>query len=99
MSLKICDSWNLSEEGNLASVWLRVQITAMAFHPDGTTLASADEDGVVITWDLAQAKQLRNGEKHKAAVWSLSFSNGGGSLLASGSVLHSEQEVTQQLRD
>ena len=67
----------------------------MAFHPDGSTLASADEDGVVITWDLAQAKQLRSGEKHKAAVWSLSFSNGGGNLLASGQLLHFEQDLTQ----
>ena len=47
-------------------------------------LASADEDGAMIAWDLAEAKRLQTGQKHKGAVWSLSYSSGAGSLLASG---------------
>lgn len=63
---------------------LEVQVTALAFHPDGKTMASADEDGIVIIWDLALAKRLAWAEKHKAAIWSLAYCQGGGQVLASG---------------
>lgn len=63
------------------------QVTALAFHPDGATMASADEDGVVIHWDLREAKRIASAEKHKAAVWSLAFSRGSGEMLASGEPL------------
>lgn len=61
-----------------------MQVCAMAFHPEGSVMSSADEDGTVITWDLAEAKRLQSAQKHKGAVWSLSYSKGSGALLASG---------------
>lgn len=60
------------------------QVTAIAFHPSGATMSSADEDGTVITWDLATSKRLATAEKHKGPIWSLAYSQGGGKLLASG---------------
>ena len=63
-----------------------LQICALAFHPTGSILSSADEDGNIMTWDLGEAKRLQTGMKHKGAVWSLSYSSGAGSLLASGRV-------------
>ena len=61
-------------------------MTALAFHPDGRTMASADEDGFVMCWDLSSAKRLASAHKHKAAVWSLAYCQGGGQLLASGTL-------------
>ena len=61
-----------------------VQVTSLAFSPDGDQLSSADEDGVIITWDLAEAKKLASAAKHAGAVWSLAYSQGDGGLLASG---------------
>lgn len=63
---------------------LLLQVCSLAFHPEGAVLASADEDGVVITWDLAEARKLQTADKHKGAVWSLSYSHGPKHLLASG---------------
>lgn len=61
-----------------------LQICAMAFHPAGLELATADEDGNIMIWDLGEAKRLQTAQKHKGAIWSLSYSSGSGSLLASG---------------
>ena len=63
-----------------------VQVTALAFSPDGGQLSSADEDGVIMTWDLAEANKLASAAKHAGAVWSLAYSQGDGGLLASGTI-------------
>ena len=63
-----------------------MQITALAFHPEGNMLASADEDGQIVIWDLGEAKQLYSVSKHKAAIWSMSYSCGQNAMLASGSI-------------
>lgn len=61
-----------------------VQISALAFSPDGTTLATADASGTLIVWDLATAKRLTTAHEHRGPVWSLAYSQGEGALLASG---------------
>lgn len=61
-----------------------LQISSLAFSPDGTSLASADASGNLIAWDLATSKRLATASQHKGPVWSLAYSQGDGALLASG---------------
>lgn len=59
-------------------------VTALAFSPDGATLASASNDGTVRLWDLRQPGAPPKVLYHSAGVNSLSFSQDG-CTLASGS--------------
>ena len=61
-------------------------MTALAFAPDGRTLAAGCADGSVVLWDLAEARRLAAVAEHRGPVWSLAFSHGAGSVLASGDV-------------
>ncbi len=61
-----------------------VQVTSLAFSPDGKVLAVGCEDGGVSAWDVASATRLGAVHLHAAPVWSLAISRGDGALLASG---------------
>lgn len=61
-----------------------MQITSLAFSPDGRILYSGDEDGIISAWDMDQAKRLHVLSGHSGPVWSLAVSHGSGGLLASG---------------
>jgi transcription initiation factor TFIID subunit 5 len=65
-----------------------LQISSMAFSPDGTTLATADASGAVVAWDLATSRRLASASEHRGPVWSLAYSQGEGALLASGGADH-----------
>lgn len=56
----------------------------MTFTPDGQHLLSGDEEGVLIAWDLKQAKRVHSSRAHSGPVWSLATSHGSGAILASG---------------
>ena len=60
------------------------EVLAVAFHPDGTRLATADRDGGVWLWDLKRGEAVVRLPGHKSYVWSLAFSPDGATL-ASGS--------------
>ncbi|KAL8842664.1 MAG: hypothetical protein Q9170_000439 [Blastenia crenularia] len=50
-------------------------ITALACSPDGKLLASADDAGTIILWDLGPGKLFKRMRGHaKGGVWSLSWS-------------------------
>jgi WD40 repeat protein len=60
-------------------------VRSVAFHPDGTLLASGDADGKIILWDAERGLPLREPlSDHQGQVNDLSF-NPDGSLLASAS--------------
>jgi WD40 repeat protein len=60
-------------------------ISALAFSPDGSLLASgAQDDTLIRLWDVDAARELRSLEGHAGWIRSLAFSPDG-SLLASGS--------------
>jgi WD40 repeat protein len=59
-------------------------VFAVAFHPDGTRLASAGRDRAVWLWDLARGEEVARLQGHTNLVFSLAFSPDG-STLASGS--------------
>jgi WD40 repeat protein len=60
------------------------EVYALAFHPDGTRLATGGADGGVWLWDLARVESVVRLPGHKSFVWSLAFSRDGATL-ASGS--------------
>jgi YD repeat-containing protein len=59
------------------------EVFAVAFHPNGTRLATAGRDGAVVLWDLARGEEVVRLPWHKSFVWSLAFSPDGATL-ASG---------------
>ena len=56
----------------------------VAFHPDGSLLATAGEDGTVRLWDVATRAPVAVLRGHTDIVWRVAFS-ADGKLLASGS--------------
>ena len=50
-------------------------VTSLACSPSGKILASADDAGTIILWDLAPGRLLKRMRGHgKGGIWSLSFS-------------------------
>ncbi|MBI2920392.1 MAG: WD40 repeat domain-containing protein [Planctomycetes bacterium] len=60
------------------------EVRAVAFSPDGKTLATAGERGVVRLWDPATGEPVRSIAAHEGAVNALSFSPSGKTLASGG---------------
>jgi hypothetical protein len=67
----------------VATLYRDVSMRAVAFAPDGGTLAAGGEDHVIRFWELPSGRYLGGLEGHIGAVQALAFS-GDGQLLASG---------------
>ena len=59
-------------------------VYAVTFSPDGTLLASADQDGRVQVTDLVRGAELWNRHTHTDAVYSIDFSPDGEELVSGG---------------
>jgi polar amino acid transport system permease protein len=59
-------------------------VTALAFSPDGRTLASGSVDTTIMFWDLVTAKVLWPAEGHWATVTAMTFGQDGDFLLTGG---------------
>src|SRR5262249_43039198 len=58
-------------------------VYAVAFHPDGTRLATGGRDGAVWLWDLARLEDVVRLPGHKSYIWALAFSPDGATLASS----------------
>lgn len=52
-------------------------ITAVAFSPDGRTLAAAGQDNMVKLWDITTRQMVARLKGHKDLIWSMAFSPDG----------------------
>ena len=60
-------------------------ITAVSIAPNGKTVASADEGGSIILWDLATGRRIKRMRGHgKGGIWSLSWSVESSVLVSGG---------------
>jgi hypothetical protein len=56
------------------------RVSALAYGPDGKTLASGGEDGVVRVWDMATCRELRRLGDHPRQVATVAFAPNGPTL-------------------
>jgi RNA polymerase sigma factor (sigma-70 family) len=59
-------------------------VRAVAFAPDGQTIATGSDDKMVRLWDAATGKELRTLSGHENAVYSVAFAPDGKTLASSG---------------
>jgi WD40 repeat protein len=57
-------------------------VFAVAFHPDGTRLASTGRDRAIWLWDLARREEVVRLQGHTKLVFSLAFSLDGATLVS-----------------
>ncbi len=64
---------------------------SVAFSPDGKTIVSAGDNGMLIQWDVETGRQLRKLEgRHNARAWTVTFSPDGATIVSgddSGAVM------------
>ena len=60
------------------------RVSAVAFAPDGATLASAGDDGTVKLWDPATGHELRTLTGHQGGVSAVAFAPDGATLASAG---------------
>lgn len=75
--------WYVSENRSVDLTGHVDVVSAIAFNPDGTILASAGRDAEILLWDVASGERLGTLSGHAGAIRDLAFSPDG-TLLASG---------------
>jgi WD40 repeat protein len=61
-------------------------LTSMAFAPDGNTLVTGGEDGVVRIWDVATSKERRRQDWHRRIVSRIAISPDGKTLMSASEI-------------
>jgi WD40 repeat protein len=59
-------------------------VEAIAFAPDGKTVASGGREGAIRFWDVRTGKEVLTLPGHKGGAWTLAFSPDGKSLVSGG---------------
>lgn len=64
------------------------RLDALAFTPDGQTLATASGDSRAVTlWDVASGRELRRITGHRASIWSIAYAPDGALLAVASGVV------------
>jgi WD40 repeat protein/predicted Ser/Thr protein kinase len=58
------------------------EVFAVAFHPDGTRLATAGRDQAILLWDVARGEEVARLPGHATYIWSLAWSPNGKTLVS-----------------
>ncbi|HLO50225.1 MAG TPA: protein kinase [Kamptonema sp.] len=92
-SSRYTEAQNLVKQCEDGANWKNVEVKnfaehsnavgAVAFSPDGLTLASGSKDKTVKIWDLATGNLIRSLDSDSSAIWSVAF-NSNGTRLAAG---------------
>ena len=61
-----------------------LQVTMVRFSPDGQRVASCDGAGLVVAWDAAAGRQLREVYRHTGLCMGLAFTPDGNMIVSSG---------------
>lgn len=72
--------WDASSGQILNAVAQESWVSALAFHPDPTFLATGHDDGVVHCWDLGGLQVLHTLRHHNKAISALAYSSDGSRL-------------------
>ncbi len=84
-SLSSAIMWDASNCDQLFSIsGDSAEVVSVTYSPDGNTLATGENDGIVILWDAKSGKKIRSFTGHTGSVSNIAFSPDG-STLASGS--------------
>jgi WD40 repeat protein len=78
--------WDLDSEESIPLAGHTGDVTGVAFSPDGKVLASSDEQGTIVLWDVITRDKVEQLTNHTDAVTSLAFNRVGKPLLATGSL-------------
>jgi len=76
--------WDVSSGQVLTSIPQKAWVTALAFAPDPTFLATGHEDGVIRYWDATSHQIAHEFRLHKRGISALTFSTDGKILAAAG---------------
>ena len=72
--------WDLATQAKYADLDHDSKVNSLAFSPDGTSLATATTDGMVILWDPAMGERTAVVEGHAGWVGAVTFSPDGATL-------------------
>jgi WD40 repeat protein len=91
---KAVKQWDVEGGGERANLLGHdAAVTAVAFSPDGRTLATGSRDRTVWLWYVATGRRLMRWAGHRGAVYALAFSPDGKTLASAGEVAGGGGEV------
>src|ERR1043165_2252074 len=76
--------WRVADHQLVRTMTHPAGVTAVAFSPDGRTLAASSYDGPAYPWRTAAGARLGTLNGHVGTIWSIAFSPDGDAIATSG---------------
>lgn len=90
-----------TDEESGEDVHTPIRVNSVAFHPDGTILASSAGNGTIVFWDVNSGDQIRLIEAHSGEIPKIEFSPDGTQLISASAdqtVVLWDTETGEQIR-